>query len=57
MAGMEGPDGGIDPETQRAGSDTEGGSDFRLVSGVLNALTDVPGVEVGHYTHDRVQRA
>ena len=53
---MESPDGGTDPETQRAGSDTEGGSDLRLASGVFNALTDVPGVEVGHYTHDRVQR-
>ena len=53
---MESPDGGIDPETQRAGSDTEGGSDLRLASGVFNALTDVPGVEVGHYTYDRVQR-
>ena len=30
--------------------------DLRLAPGVLNALTDVPGIEVGHYTHDRVQR-
>ncbi|MDF2758328.1 MAG: Peptidase family, partial [Thermomicrobiales bacterium] len=53
---MEGPGGGIDPESQRAGSDREVGSDLRLASGALNALTDVPGIEVGHYTHDRVQR-
>ena len=53
---MEGSAGGIDPESQRAGSDPEVGSDLRLASGTLNALTDVPGIEVGHYTHDRVQR-
>ena len=53
---MEGPGAGIDPETQKAGSGTDVGSDLRLTSGVLNALTDVPGIEVGHYTHDRVQR-
>jgi L-aminopeptidase/D-esterase-like protein len=56
MEDMEGPGGGIDPESQRAGSDPEVGSDLRLASGTLNALTDVPGIEVGHYTHDRVQR-
>ncbi len=35
-----------------------GGSELgiRLERGALNALTDVPGIEVGHYTHDRVQR-
>ena len=43
-------------ESQRAGSAPEVGSDLRLASGALNALTDVPGIEVGHYTHDRVQR-
>jgi hypothetical protein len=53
---MENSSGGIDPQTKRPGLDTEVGSDLRLVSGVLNALTDVPGIEVGHYTHDRVQR-
>jgi L-aminopeptidase/D-esterase-like protein len=56
MEDMEGPSGGIDPESQRAGSDTEVGSELRLASGALNVLTDVPGIEVGHYTHDRVQR-
>src|SRR5215218_8288908 len=56
MADMEDPSAGIDPEKQRAGSDTEAGSNLRLASGALNALTDVPGIEVGHYTHDRVQR-
>ncbi len=29
----------------------------RLEPGPLNALTDVPGVAVGHFTHDRVLRA
>ena len=53
---MEGPGGEIDSEARRAGSDPEGGSDLRLASGLLNALTDVPGIEVGHYTHDHVQR-
>jgi L-aminopeptidase/D-esterase-like protein len=28
----------------------------RLESGPLNALTDVPGLEVGHFTHDMVHR-
>ena len=27
-----------------------------LERGRLNALTDVPGLEVGHFTHDRVRR-
>jgi L-aminopeptidase/D-esterase-like protein len=39
-------------EVSAAGS----GSGLRLASGAFNALTDVPGIEVGHYTHDRVQR-
>src|SRR5215208_8014708 len=56
MADMEGPDGAIDAEVRKAGSDTEVGSDLRLASGLLNALTDVPGIEVGHYTHDSIQR-
>ena len=43
-------------EKQSAVSTTESESGLRLASGVLNALTDVPGIEVGHYTHDRVQR-
>ena len=29
---------------------------IRLEAGPLNAITDVPGIEVGHYTHDRVLR-
>ncbi len=29
----------------------------RLEPGPLNALTDVPGVAVGHFTHDRVLRS
>jgi L-aminopeptidase/D-esterase-like protein len=56
MADMEGRDGEIDQGTQQGGSDTEVGPDLRLPTGALNALTDVPGIEVGHYTHDRVQR-
>ncbi|HEY7029957.1 MAG TPA: P1 family peptidase [Thermomicrobiales bacterium] len=28
----------------------------KLASGPLNALTDVAGIEVGHFTHDRVER-
>ncbi len=31
-------------------------SGIRLRPGPLNALTDVPGIEVGHFTHDRVRR-
>jgi L-aminopeptidase/D-esterase-like protein len=31
-------------------------NDLRLKSGPLNALTDVPGISVGHYTHDSVAR-
>jgi L-aminopeptidase/D-esterase-like protein len=41
---------------RRDTSATETGSGIRLASGVRNALTDVPGIEVGHYTHDHVQR-
>jgi L-aminopeptidase/D-esterase-like protein len=29
---------------------------LQLKPGPLNALTDVPGIEVGHFTHDLVQR-
>ena len=29
---------------------------IRLESGPHNALTDVPGIEVGHFTHDEVKR-
>ncbi|MBA2276258.1 MAG: P1 family peptidase [Chloroflexia bacterium] len=29
---------------------------LRLAAGPLNAITDVPGIEVGHYTHERVRR-
>ena len=32
------------------------GDHGRLQPGPLQALTDVPGIEVGHYTHDHVQR-
>jgi L-aminopeptidase/D-esterase-like protein len=31
-------------------------SDLSLAPGPLNALTDVPGIAVGHYTHDSVAR-
>ena len=56
MADMKDSGGAIDAEARKAGSDTESGPELRLVPGLLNALTDVPGIEVGHYTHDRVQR-
>ncbi len=32
------------------------GTGLQLQSGPLNALTDVPGITVGHYTHDEVPR-
>jgi len=32
------------------------GLGLHLASGTFSALTDVPGIEVGHYTHDRVLR-
>jgi hypothetical protein len=32
------------------------GTGLRLERGPLNALTDVPGVRVGHFTHDEVLR-
>lgn len=31
-------------------------SAIRLEPGPLNAITDVPGIEVGHYTHEEVRR-
>jgi L-aminopeptidase/D-esterase-like protein len=55
-ADPEDPDGDIDLGKRRAVSAVEDGSGPHLASGVLNALTDVPGIEVGHFTHDRVQR-
>src|SRR5215213_6708557 len=56
MADMKDSSGGIDPETHGTAADTDVGSGIRLQSGAFNALTDVPGIEVGHFTHDRVQR-
>ena len=32
------------------------GDSIRLERGPNNSITDVPGIEVGHYTHDRVLR-
>src|SRR3712207_2488951 len=32
------------------------GEALRLQPGPLNALTDVPGIKVGHFTHDEVMR-
>jgi L-aminopeptidase/D-esterase-like protein len=29
---------------------------IEIEAGPLNALTDIPGIEVGHFTHDRVRR-
>ncbi len=37
-------------------SDGGNAAGFRLESGPLNSLTDVPGIAVGHFTHDRVLR-
>src|SRR5215217_4628139 len=56
MTDMTDPSGGIEPQTQRAGGDADVGSGIRLAPGAFNALTDVSGIKLGHYTHDRVQR-
>src|SRR4051812_49010279 len=56
-------DGGADVSGRKPSSPGDGraeinviGADLRLAAGPLNALTDVPGIKVGHFTHAQVAR-